>query len=554
MSTVEESSISASHRGAKSIGELGGHSQLSNPGLRTRNSRNSQNTSATSNSVDSVNSVYGSGDWCKPTPLDSGTVPPFPVESLPSSISPFIRDLAEFTQTPNDLGGGMFLAASAIALQGKYRVEIRRGWIEQLSIYIISILEPANRKSAVLARIASPLRRYEERNLQALAQPIRAAKSDHEIKTKLRARLVDDIAKSPSDRDMLLRELQALDEEIAACVIPSEPRVLADDITPECLATRMAQNGGRMGVLAAEGDLFDIMAGRYSKGSANIGIFLRSHSGDEYRVDRGNRPSELIKQPMLSLGFCVQEEVLRGLMGQKGFRGRGLLGRLLYQLPASTLGNRKIDPDEIDPCVEVEYDRVMRSLLEIQPQTTDSGDWIPATLTLSHDAYSEFKKYMIEIEHALGDFGDMATVTDWGGKLVGAVARIAGILHVVKHSERSSIPLEIDAEVMQSAISIGQYFRSHAARAFTVMGRDESFAMAEHILKVIKKNNWDMFTRRGLHQIVRRRVNDPDELDPALKRLVENGYLRQLDQIAQGPGRKPSESFSVNPIVHGMDS
>ena len=132
----------------------------------------------------------------------------------------------------------------------------------------MGVMEPANRKSAVVSEIASPLRRWEAHELERMGPAIRAAKSSAEVRMKQRARLVDEAAKAVhgNDRDMLVRELQALDEEIAANPIPVEPRLLADDITPENLATKMTQNNGRMGVLTAEGDLFDIMSGRYPAG------------------------------------------------------------------------------------------------------------------------------------------------------------------------------------------------------------------------------------------------------------------------------------------------
>ena len=44
------------------------------------------------------------------------------------------------------------------------------------------------------------------------------------------------------------------------------PRLVADDITPEAAASLLAEQGGRLAIISAEGGIFDIIAGRYSNG------------------------------------------------------------------------------------------------------------------------------------------------------------------------------------------------------------------------------------------------------------------------------------------------
>ena len=105
---------------------------------------------------------------------------------------------------------------------------------------------------------------------------------------------------------------------------------------------------------------------------------------------------------------------------------------------------------------------------------------------------------------------------------------------------------------MQAAITVGEYFTSHAVAAFAIMGRDESTAMAEHILAAIQKHEWHQFNRHQLYQVVRRRVNSPEDLDSPLKKLIENGYVRVIPQAKQGPGRKPSELYESHPRLVGV--
>lgn len=117
-------------------------------------------------------------------------------------------------------------------------------------------------------------------------------------------------------------------------------RLLADDTTPEALASLMAANDGRMGIVSDEGGVFDILAGKYSNGKANLDVFLKAYSGAPIRIDRKGRPPESIDHSALTMLLMVQPAVLEAIMGNQDFAGRGFLARPLYSLPLSTVGHR----------------------------------------------------------------------------------------------------------------------------------------------------------------------------------------------------------------------
>jgi replicative DNA helicase len=98
------------------------------------------------------------------------------------------------------------------------------------------------------------------------------------------------------------------------------------------------------------------MAGRYSvHGVGNFGVFLKGHAGDTLRVDRMGR-DEYVKSPALTLGLAVQPEVIRGLAQKQGFRGRGLLGRIIYAPPpVNLLGRRNMNPPPVPDDVRQAY-------------------------------------------------------------------------------------------------------------------------------------------------------------------------------------------------------
>lgn len=132
---------------------------------------------------------------------------------------------------------------------------------------------------------------------------------------------------------------KATEEEVrakAAEISKYEPikplRLFVDDVTSEKLTSVLAENKGCAAVVSAEGGIFDIISGLYSR-NVNIDVFLKGHSGDTIRVDRIGRASESIIHPALTMVLAVQPEVLNGLMSNNTFRGRGLTARFLYSMP-----------------------------------------------------------------------------------------------------------------------------------------------------------------------------------------------------------------------------
>jgi hypothetical protein len=216
------------------------------------------------------------------------------------------------------------------------------------------------------------------------------------------------------------------------------------------------------------------MAGRYAgHGAPNFGIYLRGHAGDTLRVDRVGRPPEFVPQPALTLGLAVQPDVLRGLIDKPGFRGRGLLGRFLYSLPQSLLGSRDTDAPPVPQAVRVAYRGSVMALLDLPFGTDDAGNPAPHVLQLSADARTTLQAFDAWLEPRLAAFGELGHMTDWAGKLVGAAARIMGLLHMAEHAhEREPWQIPIQVRTAEQAIRIAKYLIPHARAAYAEMGSD----------------------------------------------------------------------------------
>jgi replicative DNA helicase len=481
-------------------------------------------------------------DWDHPpSPLGrSGPPVRFPVDVLPGWAAEFVTAEAEATQTPADLAGVLVISALAAAAGGRAVVEVRPGWREPLNIYAAVALPPGARKSPVFARVTSPLIAAERDAVDAAGPAIaeahtrRLAADQAAFDAQRRAGTAGD-----DEREQLISEAADALLMAEAVTVPPTPRLLADDATPEALTSLIAQQGGRLAVLSDEGDVFDVIAGRYNN-MPNFAVYLKGHAGTPLRVDRKGRSPEHIAAPALTLGLAVQPDVLRSIADRPGFRGRGLLARFLYSLPESNVGRRRVNTAPVPEDISEAYDDQLSILVRSLGEWTD-----PAVLTLTDDAHHVLVEFEAHLEPRLGDGGDLSAIADWGAKLAGAAVRLAGLLHLAANV-KTGWGRPIDANSMACAVRLAHYFAAHALAVFDLMGSDPVLDKARRLAEWCKTR--DTFTRREAHRDHQSTYPRATDLDPVLDLLVAHGWIRQRT-VTREPtrGRPPSPVYEVNP-------
>jgi hypothetical protein len=415
-----------------------------------------------------------------------------------------------------------------------------------VNLYTAVALEPGNRKSAVFALMTDPLLAVEkvlvERSALIRAEADTTAKLARSAADKAAAKAAN---AEPDKRAELTAEAVELAQAAEGLTTPAKPQLVADDITPENLATLLSEQGGRISVMSPEGGIFEIIAGRYS-GNPNMEIFLKGHAGDMVRVNRQGRDSQHIERPAVTMGLAVQPEVLEGIGRIKGADGRGLLARFLYALPQSLVGRRRLDPDPIPDPVADQYARQLSAL------TLALVDWTdPAVLTLTPQADAVMLAYQRVTEARLGHGGSLAPIVKWASKRDGAVGRIAGLLHLAAHpADGWARPIE--AATMAAATTLGDYFTAHALTVFDAMGADPARDAARLLLAHLETNPVGNFTKRELFRLLGRGdFPTMADLDPALALLEEHGWVRQqtpLPRSGKG-GRPPSPRYQAHPAL-----
>jgi replicative DNA helicase len=479
-----------------------------------------------------------------PTPLSARRLlPPFPLDVFPTWAQDMASAVTTFLQTPPDLAGCLVLAALSTAAGGRAVVEVRPGWREPVNLFVVVALPPGERKSPAFKALTAPLLAAERALIEAYAPRVEEA----ELALRVAKARAERTAKTAENAVSNEAGAEAMAEALDAAagmrdlIVPAMPQLVADDVTPEAAASLLAEQGGRLAVLSDEGGILAPLAGRYSR-TPNLDVFLKGHAATMLRVNRTGRGREHVESPALTLGLAVQPDLLKDIAAMQGFRGRGLLARILFSLPASTVGRRTPGTPAPTTAVTEAYSTNLQALVLTLNDWTD-----PAVMPLTPDASMAVLDLEGRLEPQLAPGAGLAHVTDWAGKLTGATARIAGLLHLATNL-RDGWGQPISVATLHDATRLATYFLTHALAVFDLMGADPQVEDARHLLDWITRRREPQFSRRDAHAPNRSRFPKPADLDPALALLTDHGWIQPLEtEPRTGRGRPASPRYAVHP-------
>lgn len=487
-------------------------------------------------------------DWPKPVPIEEYATESVNPGIFPGPLNQFIKQQSDFCETPTELCSLAVLGVASMALTGKYRVEPKDGFTQPLNLYLMTALESGNRKSSILDCATKPLIDWEFRMAQEYGPQIQKANIERQnqeaVLKGLRLRLAKE--KTAFKRSEIRDEIINLENNKPE--VPTVPRLVVADVTPERLASILSEQGECIGIFSDEGGFFELIGGRYNNGISNLDVYLKGFDGSACRVDRqtGNTQSIRLHEPLIATMLSPQPSVLRSLALKPEFRDRGLVARFLFALPNSPIGQRTGEVNPIPHRIIKEYGRLIDKLLKIPTENTGNGSR-GRLIKFSADAKTLWKEYWQKIESKMKEGGSLDHLTDWGSKLPAKVARIAGIFAVIRSVDSDLENVTVYAEDLLRAISLADVLESHTLKAFHLMSADPNTKAALRVLQWIKDNALSNFTRRDCHNRLQSHFKTVEPLKRALQVLVEHHYIKPKKEAKVA--HRPSEKYEVNPAI-----
>jgi hypothetical protein len=471
-------------------------------------------------------------------------LPEFPVSELPLMGKEIVERVAEVIQVDTGLVAGCYLGVLAIALQKKFEVNLGTH-TEPLCLYICNIAESGHRKSPAFKEMSSPIYEFQKEETRRLSDSIMKSEANNRMLLKKRGNLEEKMAKTLDGKELKKREneLNSVLSEIKSNPLLKKPIFIVDDITPESLGVVMSENRERLGLMSAEGGIFQTLAGRYNSKIPNLDLVLKAFSGDSVCCHRIGRDAVDMHNPALSMCVNVQPDVISEIGEVRQFRGKGLLARYLFWRCKHLSGFRFRQLKVIDESLKNAYRLHLSNLISIS-----LGDETKK-LNMESNAQKVWDSFYNLIETSMQPSGDLYPLDDWGSKLPGTVARIAGLLHMAKNGADGGI-MDIEADTVESASKIGLAYKKHALFVFGMMKEVPEINSAKLILKYLKANELTKFNKRDVLRNVHA-FNKADEVKQGIPILIENGYIRKIKQLAEKkPGRPQADEYEVNPETY----
>lgn len=493
----------------------------------TENANNAENSAAEQQSAAGIFLPF------KPLKPSADSLPPFPIDCLPSGLRSYVEAVAIHTQTPVDMAAGAALGVLAACLQGKVKVEGNIGHYEQTSLYIFLIAPPGSRKSAVIHAMTAAIEDYEQKYNEENKAAIRRNRQARESLQRDINRLTRQLEAKYDKLTEL--ELQHTQDKLAELPAIKPLQIFTDDCTSESMIRLLKDNHGRMALISAEGGAFDNIIGRYTK-KPNLDVWLKGICGDTIRVDRINREPDYIRNPALSMIISAQPGVLSEIMQNSLLDGRGFLARLLYINIPNAAMPKSFQSAPIPVAIQEDYDNLIFHLLNFSENE-------PITLHLAPEAVNRMDKLCRSIEAYLRN--EHRDMREWGSKYIGLVLRIAGLLHIAADGDG-----DIQMETVENAIQIGSYAFYHALYAYSILGADETIEKALHVVTKLRKLSVTSISRSDLYQKCRGRFfRDAKDMEPVLTLLEQHGYIWLDIPAYSGVGRPSVGKIYVNPAA-----
>lgn len=446
----------------------------------------------------------------KPLPA-APVAPAFETAWLPRTLREMAEAVAENIGVPVDLPSLVGLGVGSACTCGRVTVPFNHDWKEVAQLYIMCVMESGRGKSPVFRKMVSPLleRQTEENRGQIVA--IEQAKASFDV---LQARRTAAVKKKDND------EARQVAAEIAAFQMPHMiNRFNTGNITPERLAELMQENGGSVALLDDEGEMLDMLEGRYQD-IPDLGPYLKGYDGN-YPIQMERRSGRvLVENANLSILILTQTVVAEKTMTNPRMRGKGFVSRFLIAAPEPI--QEFVESKPLPAGVVSAYHNAVMRLWSMPT----------CTVPLSREATDLFRAWQKQVFDRTRPWGS------WGGlykdpfaeKLPGATLRLAGVLHFWQdHPEE-----EITAATMRNAIALARYFVGH--RLHLMGGANGLTPPAADALKyLIDQKRASQKEREVKQALIKRALFRADgTAAAALEELEKAGYIQRRQEKGSG--------------------
>lgn len=498
------------------------------------------------------------GNWPTPQPIPDDLLPvkAFDPALLPSTLRPWIVDIAERMQCPPDFPAVTSMIALSGILGRKIAIRPKQmdNWTVYPNLWGMLIGRPSLMKSPPMKETLLPIRRMTAEALAKYEDEVSEHLANSElynIKIKLTKDKIATAVKAGETTEHLQEELkQYLHPEK-----PKRKRYTVNDVTVEALGEILSANPN--GVILERDELMGFLKSLERPGQEGARAFyLEAWTGDgSFETDRIARGNVRIDGVCLSILGTIQpgplgmylNETLRGGTGDDGLMQRFQLAVWPDDPGPWQVVDRWPDGDARDAAYDIyrRFDELPAAEIGELPGAFDSN--ITPFLRFAPDAQQRFYDWMTTRENHLRSDAEHPAVESHLTKYRKLIPALALVIHL---ADGHTGPVRLSA--VESAIGWGDYLESHARRIYSC-GIDPAVAHARALVQRIRVGEvTDGFTLRDVyHSHHWSMLANASQVQLAVDELIDLGWLHAEEARSTG---RPTMKHHINPKALAMIS
>jgi hypothetical protein len=435
---------------------------------------------------------------------------PFPMNALPKVLAQVAHVVQRTTQAPDAIIGGSLLAGASLAAQAHANVRLPHGQVCPLSLFIVSVAESGERKSAVDNLVLRPHVFFEKRK-----------KDEYEAATAA-------IKALPKDKH-------------GEAETPRQPIFMTGDPTIEGVTKLLTHGLPSIGLFSAEGGRFIGGYGMSDDAALRTaaGLSMLWDGSPLDRVRSGDGASKLYHR-RVAMHLMAQPRATFNWLGNPVLRDQGLFSRCLVGYPASTAGSRLYRDERADETPEYEaYVSAMSGLLDCEWATNEFGELQPIIMEFSDEARARWIEAYNQIERQIPE--RLACVRGFASKAAEHLARIAAVLELVRNPDAT----EVTKVALDKALLILDWYMSEAVRLAGAQPVKEGAERAELLWGWLKKNGKKYVCLAQLTQYGPARLRQAKTMREVMGVLADHYYVRPIQREMEWQGKMRREIWEV---------
>lgn len=484
-------------------------------------------------------------DLKEPTPLvrDMPEAAPYPLEAL-GPLRAAVEAIQDMLQCPIALAANSVLSVASLAAQGLADVSLLHGQSSPLSLFLLTVGESGERKSAVDRLAMKPVREWEEKLNREYSDKLQAHRNKLAIRVEVEKGIKKKAHKSP---DSARRELEQLGDEPLPPVLPY---IIVSEPTVEGLTKQLAISRPSMGLFSDEGGAF---IGGFSMSDENrlrtSAALSKFWDGDPIDRVRGGDGVLKLYGRRLAVHLLAQPLAVANLLGDPVANGQGLLARFLITHPESTIGTRTrlSHKESSDVALQEFHDRIAQLLRTPFPLAMGAQNELELEpLGRDAEAWNVLAEFHIQTELGMTSGGDFEAVRPFASKAAEHAARVAGVLAIYAGAK------SIDGTMMAAAVELTRFYLAESLRLTGGASVSAEMQMAERLRRWLtgetkKAAPWreDFISIRAAMRNGPIRGGDAGAMRKLFTLLQEFGWLTPVEEGASVGGRHCGDAWRI---------